>query len=92
MKYSKSQFFQISAAVLLLVGAVFMLVNVFADKPWSFYTGLGFALVAAILYFFMMHENKKQVSKKLTDPSYSANKNNTIEHEKSVQKNQTPEN
>ena len=71
-----------------------MLINVFADHPWSFYTGLGFAVVALVLYILMVVEHKKQISKKLTEPSYSDNKNNTIEHEKTVQtsKNQTTEN
>jgi len=71
-----------------------MLVNTFADQPWSFWTGLGFALAAAALYILMVVEHRKEISKKLTDPSYSDKKDNSIEHGKNVQstKSKTPEN
>jgi Ca2+/Na+ antiporter len=93
MKYTKQQIIQVTAAVLFLIGAIFMLVNTFADQAWSFWTGLGFAVVAAAVYIYMFVENRKLFSKKLTESSYSDKSNNTIEHEKNVQnpKNQTPE-
>ena len=82
MKYTTQQIYQITAAVLFLIGAIFMLVSTFGGYTWSFGVGGGFALLATVFYVLMFFENKKNLSKKLTDPSYSDNKNNMMEHEK----------
>jgi len=93
MKYSKQQIFQITAAVLFLIGAVFMLVNTFTDQIWSFWVGLGFALAASSFYIFMAVENRRLFSKKMKDPSYSDNSANINSHEKNeISKNKTTEN
>ena len=81
MKYSLQQIEQLAAAVLFLIGAIFMLVDTFADQSWAFWTGLGFAVAATILYIFIIIENQKNIRKKLTDPSYSDNPDNKMEHE-----------
>jgi len=65
MKYSKQQIYTITAAALFLVGAIFMLVNTFADLKWAFWVGLGFAVVAGTVYILLVIENRKEISKKL---------------------------
>jgi len=82
MKYSLSQIYQIVASVLFLIGAVFMLVNTFADQQWAFWTGLAFALVALGLYVALIFENRRVITKKLTDSSYSDTGDNKIGNEK----------
>jgi len=82
MKYSKQQIYQLSAAALFLIGAVFMLVNTFTEETWAFWVGLGFAIVAAGAYILLIVENRKLFTKKMTDPSYSDKSTNTNEHEK----------
>ncbi|MDR0462272.1 MAG: hypothetical protein LBG88_02995 [Christensenellaceae bacterium] len=90
-KFPLSQIYQMVAAVLFLIGAVFMLFNTFADKVWAFWTGLGFALAASVAYIMMVIEAKRVLQKKLTDSSYSDKKDNTIVHEKNETKTETPE-
>ena len=82
MKYSRLQIFQIVAAGLFLVGAIFMLVHTFADEPWSFWVGLGFAVVAAVFYLLIALENRGVIKKKLNESSYPDKTDNSIEHEK----------
>jgi len=66
-KYTRAQVYTLVAATLFLLGAIFMLVNTFADVSWAFWVGLGFAVVASGFYIFLVIENKKVVTKKLTD-------------------------
>jgi len=65
MKYSKQQIYTIAASALFLVGAIFMLINTFADLKWAFWVGLGFAVVAGTVYILLVIENRKEISKKL---------------------------
>ena len=48
--YKREQCFMIVAAVLFLVGAVFMLINTFGNQEWALWTGLVFAVASALLY------------------------------------------
>jgi hypothetical protein len=48
--YKKEQYFMIVAATLFLIGAVFMLVNIFGNQTWALWIGLGFAVASVILY------------------------------------------
>jgi len=48
--YKREQIFTIVAAVLFLIGAVFMLINTFGTQEWALWTGLVFAVVSATLY------------------------------------------
>jgi len=74
--------FQLVGATLFLIGAIFMLVNTFTDAVWSFWVGLSFAVVAAAFYILIVLENKKILSKKLSDSSYSDKADNKNSHEK----------
>ena len=71
MKYSKQQTYTILAATLFLIGAIFMLVNTFAQQPWAFWTGLAFAVAAAGVYGFLILENRRIISRKLADTAPS---------------------
>ena len=82
MKYSKQQIYQLTAAIIFLVGAVFLLVGTFTVGTWASWVGIGLAVVASVFYVLLIVENKKTFTKKLTDPSYSDKKDNTNEHEK----------
>ena len=42
-----------------------MLVNTFAELVWTFWVGLGFAVVAGTVYVLLVLENRKEISKKL---------------------------
>jgi len=77
--YKREQVFTIIAAVLFLIGAVFMLLATFSDNQWAVWTGLAFAVVAATLYVLLVLENRKIFSKKMTYPDTEANKDS---HEK----------
>ena len=81
-KFSRQQAFQLTAASLFLIGAVFMLINTFADAVWAFWVGLGFACVAAGFYILIVLENKKIFSRKMKNSSYSDTDENTISHGK----------
>lgn len=72
MKYSKQQIYTIAAAALFLVGAIFMLVNTFADESWAFWVGLSFAIIAAAVYVMLVIENRKLITKKLNDTTGAA--------------------
>ena len=65
MKYSKGQIYTLIAACLFVVGAIFMLVNTFADAMWALLVGIGFAAVATVFYVLTVTENKKEIAKKL---------------------------
>ena len=80
IKFSISQIFQFITAALFLVGAIFMLVNTFADKKWAFWVGLGFAVAAAVCYTLLILENRKKIFKNIS--SYSDKTSNSIGHEK----------
>jgi protein-S-isoprenylcysteine O-methyltransferase Ste14 len=82
MKFSVAQILQVVTAALFLVGAIFMLVNTFADELWAFWTGLAFAVVAAAGYILLMIENRKRIFEKLRNSSYSDKGPNSIGHEK----------
>jgi outer membrane biosynthesis protein TonB len=81
-KLTPAQICQWVAAITLAIGAVFMVVNTFANIDWTFYTGLAFGIVAAGCYIAMIVLEKKEIQKKLTDSSYSTNPDNKIEHER----------
>jgi len=94
MKYSMSQIYLLGAAVLFLAGAIFMLVNTFADESWAFWTGLAFAIVAAAIWGMHFYEARKDITKKLADSSYSDTGDNKMEHGKKTKttKTETSEN
>lgn len=81
-KFSIAQILQVITAALFLIGAIFMLINTFADKLWAFWTGLAFAVVAATAYVLLILENRRQIFTKLKDSSYSDKAANKIGHEK----------
>ena len=81
MKYSIKEILQISAATLFLCGAIFMLVNTFADQIWAFWVGLGFALMALGVYVALVIKERKLIFQKIS--AYSAKKSSTNEHDKS---------
>ena len=99
MKYSKQQIYHIAAAIMFLIGAIFMLINTFADQLWAFGVGAGFAGLAAVFYIFLWIENRRIISKKLTDSikdsSYSDKSKNSFEYDKKTEiqttENKTPE-
>ena len=92
MRYSKQQIYQISAAVLFLIGAIFLLITTFSEYTWAFWVGLGITLIASAFYILVWIENRKNITKKLTEPSYSDKPANKDSHEKiQISKNQTPE-
>lgn len=64
-KYSKDQLLTLASAVIFLVGAVFMLVNVFGGHDWSFIVGLVMAVLASGLAVLAYYINKKQVRENL---------------------------
>jgi len=57
--YSKEQILTMASAIVFLVGAIFMLVNVFGGHTWSFIVGLSFAVVASLLAVWAYFINKK---------------------------------
>lgn len=63
--YKREQTFIIVAASLALVGAVFMLVNIFGAQEWAFWVGLGFAIASAII-FILIQIQHMQFNKKYT--------------------------
>lgn len=65
MSYDKEQWFMITAVVLFLVGAVFMLIGVFAGEVWALWTGFAFAVLAMVVYTIVVYEQRK-FSKKFT--------------------------
>jgi len=70
MKYSLQQIYNVISAVLFLIGAIFMLVNTFTpDQGWSLWVGLGFAIVATVMYVLLLLENRKATIKKLEEPN-----------------------
>jgi Ca2+/Na+ antiporter len=84
-KYTRREIYQITAACLFLIGAIFMLVNTFADQPWSFWVGFGFAVAAACVYLLLVWESRHEIFRNLKSTSYSDKQDNTNEHEKNVQ-------
>ena len=60
--YKREQTFTIIAAVLFLIGAVFMLVNAFGNQEWALWVGLAFAIASALLYVLirLQHHNFKK--------------------------------
>jgi len=60
MKPSKQQIYTVIAAILFLIGAVFMLVSTFGAVSWAFYVGLGFAAAAIVIYILYIVETKKK--------------------------------
>jgi divalent metal cation (Fe/Co/Zn/Cd) transporter len=69
---------------LFIIGAVFMLVDTFADiaTRWPFWVGLGFAIVGFAFYILILVINRKELNKKLSPASYSDKTDNTFEHDK----------
>jgi membrane protein YdbS with pleckstrin-like domain len=51
--YKSERIFTIVAAALFLVGAVFMLINIFAAQEWAFGVGLVLAITSAVLYILI---------------------------------------
>ena len=62
MKISLVQILTVGAALVFLVGGIFMLINVFAGYRWGFWVGLGLALVACALAGIAYFENKRTVT------------------------------
>ena len=67
MKCSKSQIYILVAAGLFIIGAVFMLINTFANIAWALWTGLGVAIAATVFYILVVIENRKETKKNLED-------------------------
>jgi drug/metabolite transporter (DMT)-like permease len=64
-KLTLQQILTITSAILFLIGAIFMLVQTFADQSWAFWVGLGFAVAATACYIYLIFENRKLINKKL---------------------------
>ena len=72
-KYTREQIYQLFAASIFLTGAVFMLAYTFANLAWAFWVGLGFAIVASVLYALSVFEARRAITKKLVgSPSIAA--------------------
>lgn len=67
--YKREQYFTVIAAVLFLIGAVFMLVNTFGNQEWAVWVGLGFAVASSLLYLLIQIQrlqfNKKYTAKEI---------------------------
>ena len=61
--YKREQVFTIIAAVLFLIGAVFMLVNTFGSQGWALWVGLAFALMSALLYILIRIQHYRFIKK-----------------------------
>lgn len=48
--YKREQTFMIVAAVLFLVGAVFMLINTFGNQEWALWVAICFCVASVSLY------------------------------------------
>ena len=59
MSYGREQWFVIAAVVSLLIGAVFMLISVFAAAYWALWTGVAFAVLAAVIYGIVLLEQRR---------------------------------
>jgi len=65
--YKREQTFTVVAAVLFLVGAVFMLINTFGNQLWALWVGLAFAVASVALYALIRiqhYQFKKRYSAK----------------------------
>jgi|GEM_PF-1928227 len=60
--FTRSQIYLCVCATLYLVGAIFMLVNTFADSVWAFWVGLAIAVIATVFYVLMVFEDRKKMS------------------------------
>ena len=78
-KYTFDQWIVIISAVLFLVGAVLMIVNVFGAQAWALWIGFGFAIVASglVIWAWIMHNNK--MKNKPLNPTQDV-KDTTPEH------------
>ncbi|MCL2587196.1 MAG: hypothetical protein FWE31_03055 [Firmicutes bacterium] len=72
LKYSKEQIITISSALVFLVGAIFMLINVFGGHTWSFAVGLGLAVCASLLAVWAYYINRKAVADSLEKSAQNA--------------------
>jgi len=63
--YKREQYFMVVAAVLFLIGAVFMLINVFGVQEWALWVGLGFG-VASVLLFALIQIQHLRFNRKYT--------------------------
>jgi len=74
--YKREQYFNVIAAVLFLIGAVFMLVWTFGNQEWAVWVGFGFAGAAALLYILIQIQrlqfNKKYTAKEVPDADTNA--------------------
>ena len=65
--YKREEYFTVVAAILFLIGAVFMLINTFGNQEWALWVGLGFAITSAMLYLLIQLQhlqfNKKYTAK-----------------------------
>ena len=61
-KYTRDQWLTLVAAGIFLIGAVFMLVNVFGAQTWALIIGLGLAVVATVIMIVAMIDNKKRIA------------------------------
>jgi len=65
--YKREQTFTVLAAVLFLIGAVFMLINTFGNQLWALWVGLAFAVASGLIYLLIRiqhYQFKKRYSAK----------------------------
>ena len=60
-KYSRDQWLVVAAAVVFLIGGVFMLINVFGGEEWAMWVGLGLAFLACALMVWGGLDARKRV-------------------------------
>ena len=62
--YSTDQWFVIAAAIVFLIGAIFMLINTFGGIEWAFFVGIAAIVIASglmIASHFLFKNNQKKV-------------------------------
>lgn len=65
MSYGKEQWFMITAVVLFVVGAIFMLISVFAAAQWALWVGFAFSVLALGAYIIVVVDQRR-FNKKFT--------------------------
>lgn len=78
-KLNKNQICTIISAVLFLIGAIFMLVYTFGDQDWAIWTGLILAVLATGIYILVVVEQRKAVSKNLTETKQTKAETPTVD-------------
>jgi len=78
--YKREQCFVIVAAALVLVGAVFLIVQAFGGYMWALWTGFGFVIAGALLYIAIQVQHirfKKKYTAKESEIKAVAEKETT---------------